>query len=153
MKDIRDYLHLYMGHEVDTNVVGPFMQQYGPVKINELTPDNYKRIMSDLNLKYEYASEGFIDYQDYYCKLILRPLESITCDEKKELAARLGGISHLSDIAVIYAIDDLVANWYHKVTNIAPNNWMNACNYLLSKGFDLFGLKNAGLAIYENDKA
>jgi hypothetical protein len=165
-----------MGCEVDTNVVGPFMQQYGPVKINDLTPANYKRIMSDLDLKHKYASDGFIDYQDHYCKLILRPLESMTEEEKHDIwelchnrkfpdsgtitfYPALPGDKRSSDRWCLWSGVDRVGIeiqdgyvWADCDLKYVRINSHEVTAYLLKKGFDLFDLHAAGLAVYENDK-
>lgn len=63
------------------------------------------------------------------CKLILRPLEDMTEEERKKIF-RLDG--HRENI---------------------PRNYMNAeqLEYLISIGIDIFNLKERGWAVYERD--
>lgn len=161
LKDIRYYLHFYIGCQVDTNIPGPYMHQHGHVKITELTPGNYAKIKRNLDLKHGYSSEGFIDYQDYYCKLILRPLESMTPKEITEYyewppryEITKFSVEHYG-IKIAYKYPDWITpgEWMHSESFFHFNDIRRADKFLwlLSKGFDLFGLKEAGLAVYETE--
>jgi hypothetical protein len=80
-------------------------------------------------------------------KLILRPLSDMTGDECIKVASILGVSSHLSNESKIFQVKELMADIFHKQTNIPGYRWMQLTKYLLSKGFDLFDLIGAGLAI------
>ena len=83
----------------------------------------------------------FRDVNGYDCligkgwKLILRPLSSITEEEGRNLGwdDRMGWETRWDGKGMPHVI--------------TPKEFV----YLLSKGFDLFGLKEKGLAIYESD--
>lgn len=91
-----------------------------------------KFILNAYNLNY---------YRDYLSdiKLILRPLESIAEEEGEEMWSKMTGSFEI-EIPIIGETAKITISPYQVA-------------FLLSKGIDLFGLKEAGLAIYETDKA
>ena len=99
-KDIKNYLHLYLGCEVMVNDL------YEPNPV----------IMEAINDQSIFIDSG-CDYPFEDVKPILRLLPDMTEDEEKEYAA-----------------------WNTTSTH-------ESTRYLLSKGFDIFGLIEAGLAI------
>ena len=136
-KEIRDYLHLYLGCECRAwNYV-----------TNEFSKWR-KMSCSDLNL--------FIN-NDVKCEIRLRPLESINDFESFELAKIYDPFVTEKHFEGITATEYLKGGRYvNSIWSIstAPSN---AFAYLLSKHFDLFGLIDAGLAInkttLKNEKA
>lgn len=108
MKELKDYIHLYVGCRVQ------WTRSDGNIVKQELT-------LSDASWLRERAD----------AKLILRPLESMIEEECNEW-------NRLND--TLYTMAD-GAN--QVMQNAAAVAWV------LSKGFDLFGLKEAGLAVYE----
>lgn len=149
--ELLDYLHLYMGCKVDTNIPGPYMHPLGNVKLTELDAGSFKLIHGALSRRKQNRAEGYTDSDHLYCKLILRPLSAMNDEEKKKLSNLLGGVAHLSDESKIAQVDTLISKWYNMQTNIPANNWMKASVYLRSIGIDVDGLEDAGLAIYEKD--
>jgi hypothetical protein len=110
--NIKDYLHLYLGCSA--------MFDNRIWKINKIGAGIVRLIRRDGS----YGKWVECHYED--CQLILRPLSSMTEDEKKELdAIEKNGSSYPT---VAYALAPCFA-------------------WLLSKHFDLFGLIDAGLAI------
>lgn len=129
MKKLEDYAHLYLC----CNAI-----------ITDGDGKQKKFVLNAYNLNY---------YRDYISdvKIILRPLESMTDEEKKNLANCLEGVSHLSSISVLAEVNRLIDGWYRTVTNIPPRNWMKASVYLRSIGIDVDLLEEAGLAVYETE--
>lgn len=94
-KDIKDYLHLYLGCQVLIDG---------------------ETLVTLVGFSHTYDIELYVNNQwlhHRFCKLLLRPLSDMTDEEMDEV-------------------------WY------GPSE---RTRYLLSKGFDLFGLIEAGLAI------
>jgi hypothetical protein len=115
-KNIKDYLHLYLGCEIQS--------LSGGTMIYTLTGIGRKQaLFSD-----RYGNEMWLAENDY--KPILRPLSSMTEDEKQEYEATRVFVR---------------ATPVHQIGNM---QWTpETFKYLLSKHFDLFGLIEAGLAI------
>jgi hypothetical protein len=121
--NIKDYLHLYLGcrvrieeDEVATGILIGLVERDG---YNTEHPCRVK-----IERKGKHSLYYCFDYPEI--KPILRPLSSMTEDEKKELdAIEKNGSSYPT---VAYALAPCFA-------------------WLLSKHFDLFGLIDAGLAI------
>lgn len=110
MKEIKDYLHLYLGvrHRYKWADSGNWTVW------TELTANRLSRLD---------------DYSISEIQLELRPLSSMTSEEKREFS-NLAGFEKL----------DLL--FWADVRKAAP-----VITYLLSKHFDLFGLIESGLAI------
>lgn len=105
-KNIKDYLHLYVGCEI------------------AFSEDNYK-------YKGFHLTNSFISQQKQYeFKPILRLLTNMTNEERIEFVTLINiGILHIN------------------IPNQNNNFHTEQFLYLLKKGFDLFGLIEAGLAI------
>jgi hypothetical protein len=145
-KKIEDYLHLYIGGEVETNIPGPYLHPYGCVNIQDITPDYLAIILNALQLKAKLQAEGFTDSDHLYCKLILRPLSSMTPEELREFFNE----PNLTDDYChdkIYKISGSVFGLYNAISQYGSHV---SILWLLSMGFDLFELLPAGLAIDKN---
>lgn len=120
-KQIKDYLHLYLGCKFIHNVHKGVFELCG-YNIYEAYAQN---------------SLGVSTFDARQIKLILRPLSDMTPSEFKEVEAyhpetkRWLDVGHLDDGGKVQ-----FDSWSPYVTV-----------YLLSKGFDLFGLIEEGLAI------
>lgn len=113
MKELKDYLHLYIGCK---------LQRGGTVTYALLSAA-------------EYAS--FDAWSDL--KPILRPLSDMTEEEKTEYKAKFNGMESTNILPEIRA--GRLINFH--LNSKSPFE----VAFLLSKGFDLFGLIEAGLAI------
>lgn len=133
-KDIKDYLHLYLGCDIDNNVQGQYVHPYGCVKIDELTPENYATVMGVMNNE-ERNFKKFGDDKIHYCKPILRPLSDMTEEEFLEFKVLAD-----EDFDKMIRIPSVAIK-----TRISHK--FEATRFLLSKGFDLFNLIPEGLAI------
>lgn len=93
-----------------------------------------KFVLNAFNLNY---------YRDYLSeiKLILRPLESMTKEEGEFMYSGMIGTFDI-EVPIKDPVDETAT------IPISPYQ----IHYLLSKGFDIFGLHKAGLAVYENEK-
>lgn len=144
-KNIRDYLHLYLGCEVVHAVVKEPEKLLGVAYF----PDrNQWCVRTDRNVKGQFGL-----MQSY--KPILRPLSDMTEEEIKEVAWILHRFKP-EDVRGKDSVGNI------KVTNRSPfYYWINVrqhlnaecCKYLLSKGFDLFELIESGLAIDKTKQA
>jgi hypothetical protein len=128
-KNIRDYLHLYMGCKVETNINGKYVHPYGCLSIDVIDSDTYNTIIFNLKLSENDLEKGWVDNTHLYVKPILRPLSSITEDEKNEASAFIEPTNQFR----------LYSSGY--------THYAKCTHFLLSNGFDLFGLIEAGLAI------
>jgi hypothetical protein len=116
-KNIKDYLHFYLGCECIINWENPEYEENGKVcKLDSL------RI-------YEMLTE----YPEAICKPILRPLSDMTEEEEKEMIA---------------SQDDVRLEGYPQI--LLKTDSGETFRWMLSKGFDLFGLHDAGLCLYKN---
>jgi len=116
-KEIKDYLHLYLGCEV-------------------MLPDGFinKMVISSDDTHKEISLWLAILTK---CKLILRPLSDMTQEE----AIEVWRLCHPTDIQTkAYQVIDY---YRHNINFYESIEWL----FLLSKHFDLFGLIEAGLAI------
>lgn len=113
MKDLKDYLHLYLGCECVAKY------PYNGEKERRMTiiAPNLHELLDEVE----------------YCKPILRPLSDITEKEQDEIwySEEPMGVAELN------------AGTIRRKVVLCPNR----IKYLLSKGFDLFGLIQSGLAI------
>ena len=119
MKDLKNYLHLYLGCEVICflNSENPAVK---PVKAI-LCAENHNK-------------HGFISLNAalvVHAKPILRPISDMTEEEARE--GEIWGVWH--------DVNLMGEDW--DTFGFSPHNF----KHLLSKGFDLFGLIEAGLAI------
>lgn len=122
MKELKDYLHLYLGCEC-------MYGGYGSERIVRVIGVSLKD-----GIQFQFQDNGEVDTDaaDMYFKPILRPLSDITEKEKIECVL-------LFDDQFILGQDGKYA-WR---ATFFPSMF----KYLLSKYFDLFGLIEAGLAI------
>lgn len=138
MKEIKDYLHLYLGCEVQVEIYG----QMRIVKFVGINDDYYFLHNSD-------DSDGIRYFkQKYPIKPILRPLSDIKEEEAKELGILLYtgvivGEPYKTDKFWIVPYG-LTLTDYWEIDGKVFNQHQTI--YLLSKHFDLFGLIEAGLA-------
>jgi hypothetical protein len=131
MRDIKDYLPLYMGQKIIFPERGA-----NQARVFTVTGSIYDSMGTDKDFhKHEKRC------------LILRPLSDMTEEEAIEIADILGGASHLSRDSKIHAARELANRMLYTQTNIWGINWMRLTVHLLSKGFDLFGLIDDQLAI------
>lgn len=128
MKELKDYIHLYIGcklqHVPDDGTIATLIG----IDIASGTA-TVKLFNDDHHMYGECSIDGI--------KLILRPLSDLTSKEQDELwhaDEPLGVIS-------MYNGDN------NRKIVLAPERMA----YLLSKGFDLFGLRESGLCVYEQD--
>lgn len=139
MEDIKDYLHLYLQSEATFSK--EFIDDGGswtvPVKI---TPHRYRMAMDD-------ASVSCI-------KLYLRPLSDMTEEEGNQFLHNHEFVSyawtncvstsrHCVRYDFTYHSSNRVRQGSLRFDELEPKDF----TWLLSKGFDLFGLIEAGLAI------
>lgn len=126
MKELKEYLPLYIGQFVyifpDETLTNGWLQK----KLIE-----YPELRWKLEVTPETLAQRITD--NY--KLILRPLESMS-EGEAETYAQLGDGDFNTARQGHYAIDMMQADMVH---------------WALSKGFDLFGLKESGLAVYETE--
>lgn len=136
-KNIKDYLHLYLGQRVE---VMPAQSKSYSGQLQQIDINGYCILADESITRHAYFQ---------YCKLILRPLNSMTEEEAKDLAHIYTGLKityvRITDGQVIfnYLEGDQVHENVLDVEIVNPDSF----RYLLSKGFDLFGLIDAGLAI------
>ncbi len=150
MKKIENYLHLYLGCEVlVTDIDGQTFKD----RVESVINDNEGKKFSI----YEFGDCPFNDHEEYYQKVqpILRPLSDMTEEEARGYA----------DCYMNYITDDVPVKVVVRETGSVKISIGNedhgaslfpagphgdkpeAFRFLLSKGFDLFGLIEAGLAI------
>lgn len=135
-KDIKDYLHLYLGCECFNHLRLLGVEGNAAYVSHPATG----RMVKDIN----------------YLKPILRPLSDITEEEARVILPDMqtedkliewGYYNEYSDGNVFYqylkkAEDERLSSIIEDSLGV-PEHWL----FLLSKGFDLFGLIEAGLAI------
>jgi len=124
MTQLRDVLYYYQGCEFQRKESGSIYKIIGNVE-------------TILTLKSKQGS--IIKLNMVYGKLILRRIESMTEEEKKELRILMHGMTSENLLPKIAAgpIIDLFVN----------KRDPQIIHWLLSKGFDLFGLIDSGQAI------
>lgn len=136
------YMHLYLGQKFIYKVEGHEWSE--PM---ELTADQ-------LSVYYR-----LIDDPETQHKLILRPLQAMTDEEKHELFKYIWPNDHAAtplgqEYCINYALDigddgDQIDNWMEDAAATINNTilWSRITLWLTSKGFDLFELINTGFAI------
>jgi len=127
MKEIKDYLHLYLGCEVAVPSIANI----------EDWEDYFLLSVSIHNCIIIHAEHGISTFKHEQVKPILRPLSSMTEDEKKEIG---------------FAAFEVLRKDEFDNKRLPPRNiscmWAaRQTVFLLSKHFDLFGLIESGLAI------
>lgn len=126
-KNIKDYLHLYIGCNIaiaEERFNSPGLRLIG---ISDLGCQ-----VRDESIKLSF----YVNLED--CKLVLRPLSDMTEEEARELCpnGEYPFLKYLSEK------DEWYTNRIHFYTA-----YSECYRFLLSRGFDLFGLIDAGLAI------
>jgi hypothetical protein len=154
--EIKDYLHLYYGAQCQISNCREIMIEQG-------FEDGISYINGDIL--------GFVEMDDCQVKLILRPLSDMTEKEASEVyMIERDGLLHHSVLAFdvrksdkawrVTRLDDfkqyLFIGYSGRIWKVIEdeetqldvlNHQPRIYAYLLSKGFDLFGLIEAGLAI------
>jgi len=121
--NIKDYLHLYIGCEIIGEYQDEQRNGYLTGLHGEYGPEIQFFTEDEVNV-HEHP-----EYNDYdQVKLILRPLSDINQEDMNAVSRSM----HMDD-----------KNYVITCNTWKPEEFM----YLLSKGFDLFGLIEAGLAI------
>jgi len=126
-KEIKDYIHYYLGQ---------------PCLIGDSKGVDYIRMVNETGLSVCTGTNknGIpVWYKSNTCKPLLRPLSSMTEDEKDTINNEWGNPmgEHLTDA--------LVEKNEHYVKLLFES--FELFHYLLKQGFDLFGLLESGLAI------
>jgi len=134
MKDIKDYLHLYLGCDVEADSLSDNTKRF----VYKLTPSRLRSIL---------------EYNNYdNSKPILRNLSDMTKDEiihffllKGLDYSKVTNRTSIMDnfIQIEYKCAGELLSDYQVATFLNPEQ----TKYLLEKHFDLFGLINDGLAI------
>lgn len=134
-KNIKDYLHLYIGCEVmiETNGEEGFKAVLKGVCESEVEPGKTIAIIDN---SYD---EGYAFHEFFIedAKPLLRPLSEMTVNEGREL----DNIQRLSKKQGRLLLTN--TNGWEVIQSGAPEGF----RFLLNRGFDLFGLIEAGLAI------
>jgi hypothetical protein len=146
-KDIKDYLHLYLGCETDQGVL-----------IGMVNCDNDKEDIQCVCLMKE---GGLVNGAIKNIKPLLRPLDDMTEEEGYEVLRRqhsydvmpTQGQYEVADRYLAYRLDYVHRNSkvFYQRRPVVPKT-PEATRYLLSKGFDLFQLIESGLAIDKTKK-
>jgi hypothetical protein len=160
MKSIKDYLHLYLGCEVEyPNTDGKHIRAILSYVGRNDIETTYKRTRSSVSgskIKGDYLSwksNGWHNCDALRVKPILRPLSSMTEEEAKDIATIY--FKPFDDKSFSFSISScgLVRIKYHHAsllyggTSPIGDYTPEIFTYLLSKSFDLFDLIPSGLAI------
>jgi hypothetical protein len=147
MKELKDFIHLYVGQFVyifpDETLTNGWLQK----KLIELPGLRWK-----LEVTPDTLAQRIID--NY--KLILRPLSSITEEEAKQYA-RLKGYKddYIQDFKFVEKGFEFGTEGRRTFLCLVPpygdSHKPNQFVWLLKNGFDLFDLRAAGVAVYEED--
>ncbi len=156
METLQDYAHLYIGckvqtkYRVETESMQPMKQLKGILKEVDLSISTYGILLENE------TNPNELTYLDDF-KLILRPLSSMTDDEMKEAIMFLSNGKEEMYKNIRFEDDNKV--WYQQKYP-RMKYWMTSAIsfdrlepkifiWALRKSFDLFNLKDKGLAIYE----
>lgn len=161
MKKIEDYIHLYIGCDVLVEINPDATQQVAKiigVHIDKWVDGNYH---PTIEVDFGYQTNRTHYYQNQI-KLLLRPLSSMTEEEAKELIQfeKLNREYANVDFNIItgYKGNIVAIEVNYTIVDediVLPKVWtFNFCamnsddfRHLLSKGFDIFGLIDANLAL------
>lgn len=141
-KNIKDYLHLYLGCECEHNSW-------------EIGRDEVPTYFSQ-GRKISNLDEGMLSESELFeIKPILRPLSDMTEEEAVEVAKESEWTPHFRDVKVERnRFGDIIVSWDGMAESREEFNAtgeMFYCSeqfiYLLSKHFDLFNLIESGLAL------
>lgn len=152
-KQLKDYLHYYLGCQMYAYTLESVTNGWLEKQMSKNPQMGYSYELTAGNLK-KTLEDGYLP--------ILRKLESMTEEEAEDLARLVTPKFRWEDIRIlevkpteIHFMDG--SKWYGDGVEefndcyISLIEFAPACfHYLLSRGFDLFGLINAGLAV---DKA
>lgn len=138
-KNLKDYIHLYIGCFVKyPNTEGKLITaKLTGVSRGDGIETTYKRKRDNCSGDYiSWEPNGYHDCNGQNVKLLLRPLSDMTPDER----------FYAQFNAQCYFLEN---DNKHPIDYYLPNAEQAAIvtHYLLSKGFDLFGLIDEGLAI------
>lgn len=134
MKQLKDYLHFYLGCKF----------------LYKIDPHEWSKPMELTTAQLE-LSHRLKDDPECHYKLLLRPLSSMTEEEAKEYAGLFFVDCDLS-LVKFYNLGHCIAIRYYDAFLHLPSQYEpKQFQYLLSKGFDLFGLIDEGLAIDVTD--
>lgn len=165
MKDIKEYLHFYLG--CDVKVKRKNDKTYSIGRVCEVTKDSnhgdwidvrFDEVISVTSMNWDVSSSNFHTFFFNYdeIKPILRPLSSMT-EEEQIFVCHLSMPAGWIGVKLFEATDD---DWAMRIR--MPNDSTDGSRslyvskkkftpeltrYLLSKHFDLFGLIESGLAI------
>jgi hypothetical protein len=128
MKNIKDYLHLYLGCEVESNIT--WSSELIPIR--KADPEDITLVYDALERQEKLPN----DYNGKYCKPVLRHLSSMTDEESLEC-----GKGVLDFYPTKKGNEKNGGLW--SSTTYHPSQIL----WLLSNHFDLFGLIEDGLAI------
>lgn len=133
-KDIKDYLHFYIGCECVTLIDDDFVEVgiLKGVTESEVTPSKMIAI----------TGNGFDEWFVEDIKPILRPLSSMTEEEKREYRKSIHGISTDNILPEISA--GRLIKEHHSLKSAECTRW------LLSKHFDVYNLIESNLAVASN---
>jgi len=133
-KSINQYLHLYIGCEIETNIPGKLCGTFGHINMNIFTMgiEECSYILSQL----KYNSEG-----DYYCRPVLRHLSSITEEDAKEICEEME-IIHTNPY-------EFVKEMLQKIRVVNFKMFVDFLNTLRRLSFDCDGLIESGIAVAE----
>ena len=140
MKQLKDYLHLYLGCECIFE--GSWYELVGIITNLPLEEEQEYNV----RLYNDHHGHEKSLYEDV--KPLLRPLSDMT-DEELLHAGKIFGWHHLSDSSIIAQTKELMTTnyFYTKQTNIHGGTWVDVFHYLLSRHLDLFDLIPDGIAI------
>lgn len=128
---------------------GQYFGMYiGKFILNPFTKEKDRILKVDLQNKLIYVDKSYLNISD--CKLILRPLKEIT-EADLEKINRLSYNSELYDEYGKYSFDDYPLFIDGDEEFLITFN-IEQLTYLISKGYDIFNLKEKGFAIYESEK-
>lgn len=127
-KDIKDYLHLYLGCEVKPGDRITEAQKVLLRGVYTFDADYKVNICRCQMSTFPGENVLWLEHDDF--KLILRPLSDMTEEEETQMIATQ---------------DDVKLDGYPEILLKADSG--ETVRFMLSKGFDLFGLIEAGLAI------
>lgn len=149
-RELKDYLHLYLGCECESAFVGKNQRFVGITKTRPA--ENAQYIDSAM---VQFIINGRFETRPCSPRLIkpiLRPLSDMTEEEFRQLVAS-DGVSEGDYLSGIWYGDKQLTITYNSYGNKSYKHYESDAlptkiiPFLLSKHFDLFGLIEAGLAI------